>query len=128
MLKLLLSHYFTPVSLVSFLSLRIESPSILARLNDVHLIREATDSHSRSAQVRCESFSTTWRWALHGVRGVRLETYSVGVQRFTTQEAIERFVQATTAVANGEQPKPRTNRQRVAAITQAERSLDQAGM
>ena len=67
--------------------------------------------------------STVWRWSLRGVRGVKLETFSVGARRFTTTEAFGRFVDGTTAAAQGEQPQARTNRQRDAAIAQAEAEL-----
>jgi hypothetical protein len=38
--------------------------------------------------------ATVWRWAMHGVRGVTLENVIVGGQRFTSREAIGRFLQA----------------------------------
>ncbi len=73
--------------------------------------------------------STTWRWSLHGVRGVKLETFSVGVQRFTTEESLERFVEGTTAAAaGGHMPSVRTSRQRERAIDRAEGELERAGI
>lgn len=36
--------------------------------------------------------ATIHRWRLHGVRGVRLETLLIGGQRFTSREAISRFI------------------------------------
>lgn len=74
--------------------------------------------------------STTWRWALNGVRGVNLETISVGAKRFTTEEAVERFVAATTAVAaHGPMPSvARTPRQREHAIDRAEGELARQGI
>ena len=72
--------------------------------------------------------STVWRWSLKGVRGVKLETYSIGAKRYTTAEALIRFTESCTVAANGEQPKARTNRQREAAIRRAERELDAAGI
>jgi hypothetical protein len=36
--------------------------------------------------------STILRWALRGVKGVRLETIVVGGRRFTSVEAIGRFI------------------------------------
>jgi hypothetical protein len=44
--------------------------------------------------------ATLWRWASHGLRGVRLETCRVGGTRCTSLEALERFF---TALA-GEKP------------------------
>jgi hypothetical protein len=72
--------------------------------------------------------STVWRWVLVGVRGIKLETFVVGCQRFTTKQAIERFIAATTARANGEPAPTRTPRQRVRAIEAAERELRKAGI
>ncbi len=72
--------------------------------------------------------SSVWRWVLKGVRGVKLETFVVGCQRFTTKEAIERFIAATTAKANGEPTPIRTPRQRQRAIDAAERELAKAGI
>lgn len=74
--------------------------------------------------------STAWRFALHGVRGVQLETFSVGVKRFTTEESITRFIEACTTAAAGEQPTPqaRTPRQREQDIQRTERELDRVGI
>jgi hypothetical protein len=36
--------------------------------------------------------STLMRWALRGVKGVRLETVVIGGRRFTSLEAIQRFI------------------------------------
>jgi hypothetical protein len=67
--------------------------------------------------------STIWRWSLRGVRGVKLETFSVGSRRFTTAEAFERFVEATTAAATSQSTSTQSSRQREASIAQAERGL-----
>lgn len=37
--------------------------------------------------------ATLWRWSTHGVRGTRLETWTVGGRRFTTLAALEKFLQ-----------------------------------
>lgn len=72
--------------------------------------------------------ATIWRWATRGVRGIRLDTVVVGGFRKTSREAIERFIAATTAAANGETPPARTPKQQERAIRQAERELEAAGM
>ena len=36
--------------------------------------------------------STRWRWALRGVRGARLESIVVGGQRFSSDQAVQRFI------------------------------------
>jgi Protein of unknown function (DUF1580) len=38
--------------------------------------------------------STVVRWTRQGVKGVRLETVVIGGRRFTSLEAIQRFIQA----------------------------------
>jgi hypothetical protein len=40
------------------------------------------------------SVPTLFRWSLRGVRGVRLETWLVGGRRFTSRDAIARFIAA----------------------------------
>jgi hypothetical protein len=75
--------------------------------------------------------STTWRWVLNGVRGVKLESFSVGAKRYTTREAFARFVEATSAAAaHGPMPSvaARTPRQREAAIRRAEKELAAEGI
>ena len=40
--------------------------------------------------------STIWRWYRHGVRGVQLETVVIGGRRYTSREALQRFIRRTT--------------------------------
>jgi len=42
--------------------------------------------------------ATVWRWVTRGVRGVKLATVHLGGRRFSSREAIQRFVEATTGV------------------------------
>jgi len=72
--------------------------------------------------------ATIWRWAQRGVKGVKLETIVVGGRRFTSSEAIERFIARTTAAANGEPAPIRTPRQRQRAIAAAEAALARDGI
>lgn len=46
---------------------------------------------------RAPSLQTLHRWRLKGVRGVRLETAIVGGLRYTSREAIARFIAAQNA-------------------------------
>ena len=46
--------------------------------------------------------STIQRWRLRGARGVKLETLLVGGTRYTSAEALSRFIFATTAAADEE--------------------------
>lgn len=77
--------------------------------------------------------STLWRWHKRGVRGIRLETVVIGGQRYTSSEAVQRFVDATTAAhdrgaALPSTPINETLRRRRAAIERAERELAEAGI
>jgi hypothetical protein len=46
--------------------------------------------------------STGYRYLFRGCHGIRLETIVVFGRRFTSRQALRRFVAATTAAANGE--------------------------
>lgn len=63
--------------------------------------------------------STWWRWWRHGVRGVRLETVIVGGKRYTTDEAVLRFVAALNAATPGTVPwrSRRTEREKSAKLS-----------
>lgn len=74
------------------------------------------------------SVTTLWRWRTRGVRGVRLDTCAVGGRRYTSREAIQRFIAATTAAADGEPAPLRTPHERQRAIDRAERELDALGV
>lgn len=45
--------------------------------------------------------ATIWRWAIKGSRGVRLRTISLGRYRYTTERALERFIEETSGGAPG---------------------------
>jgi hypothetical protein len=36
--------------------------------------------------------ATLWRWAFRGVDGVKLQSFKIGGRRYTTAEALDRFV------------------------------------
>ena len=74
------------------------------------------------------AFSTIWRWALQGVRCVRLETTVIGGRRYTSIEAMQRFSERCLAAANGEPAPTRTAKQREREIAAAEAVLDEAGI
>jgi len=67
--------------------------------------------------------SSLYRWCRKGVRGVKLQTWLVGGRRYTTIAALEQFIAATTAAADGEPVPTRTTRRRDTAIRAAERDL-----
>lgn len=63
------------------------------------------------------ALNTTWRWVLKGIRGRKLESGMIGGRRYTTREAIARFLAPreselqTTAVSRSQR-----KRQSVAAV------------
>jgi hypothetical protein len=57
------------------------------------------------------NLATLWRWRTAGVRGIKLESVLVGGKRYTSREALQRFVERTTAVADGQPIPSRTSRQ-----------------
>ncbi len=64
--------------------------------------------------------STLWRWVLEGVRGAKLETLVAGGRRYTSREAIGRFVVRTTRLSGTEAPLSSSRRR---ARERAERIL-----
>lgn len=93
------------------------------------ILSETRLSLTELARREGVAIPTVWRWRKKGVKGVRLETFVVGSKPWTTEEAFARFVQRTTAVADGQQaPAARTARQRQKAITHAELECDEAGI
>lgn len=71
---------------------------------------------------------TIWRWMQRGVRGVKLESITIGGRRFTSREAGQRFIEATTAAAATDRPKGQFTRERAEALDRAERELDESGI
>ena len=69
---------------------------------------------------------TTFRWALKGVRGVKLETFVCGHKRFTTREAISRFILAQNATESPVVAISPMQRRRQAET--ANRVLQEAGL
>lgn len=72
--------------------------------------------------------SSMWRFATKGIRGVRLETIVSGGRRYTSREAVLRFVAATTAAANGEPMSVSLSPKRREQKEQAKARLRAAGI
>ncbi len=74
---------------------------------------------------------TVGLYARRGKKGVKLETVLAGPRRCTTIEAVQRFIEAITAVANGEQPvqavATRTRRQKNKAVRDSVAELEASG-
>ena len=54
---------------------------------------EASSALFPTKPSRC----TLYRWSLKGIHGVRLETLACGGKRYTSHEAIDRFIAAQNA-------------------------------
>ena len=73
-----------------------------------------------------QCLATLHRWRLHGVRGTRLETVLIGGARYTSAEAIDRFIAAQNA---GETPTPQfTPSQRRRMGEDARKALAEIGV
>lgn len=88
----------------------------------MHILDEQRLSLAAAAKRVGVHVSTVWRWALRGCRGHKLETQAVGWQRFTSVEALKRFVDRINEGASTS-PKPRSAKRRQREIEQAEREL-----
>jgi uncharacterized protein DUF1580 len=55
------------------------------------------------------SIKTIHRWALHGVRGVQLETVKMGGRKMTSVGAIQRFGYALTLSLESQSPTTKEN-------------------
>lgn len=73
--------------------------------------------------------ATVHRWRLRGARGVRLESVLVGGKRFTSQEAIQRFIDATTRAADGGPSlRPESDSARQRRLDRVEAECQAAGL
>ena len=72
--------------------------------------------------------STLWRWYKRGLQGIKLETVVIGGVRHTSKEALQRFIDRTTAARDGIDSSQAPCRKRQAAIDAAEAELTAAGI
>jgi hypothetical protein len=75
----------------------------------MHCLQQETPLTLEEARKRCPTrpnLSTIWRWAIRGVRGVKLETYIFAGRRLTSVEALERFQDRTNRAGGGIPAKP----------------------
>lgn len=91
---------------------------------DIHSDSLLTISEAAKSLPMRPNVSTVWRWVQRGVRGVTLDTVLIGGRRYTSREALQSFVERSTAAADGGTPPVRTSRQRERAMQQAEREFD----
>ncbi|MCO6043323.1 DUF1580 domain-containing protein [Aeoliella sp. ICT_H6.2] len=114
------------LALLAYLLASVANLAIVATLLPLGMVLLAEQRLSLGKLARQEGLNptTVWRWSTRGVRGVKLETMNIGARRFTTQEAYERFVERSTAVANGTPIPQRTAKQKESAIDRAEAELE----
>lgn len=94
---------------------------------DIHSDTLLTISEAAKSLPMRPNVSTVWRWIQRGVRGVTLDTVLVGGRRYTSKEALQSFVERSTAADCNTAP-PRTSRQREREISRAEREAADAGI
>ncbi len=56
--------------------------------------------------------ATLWRWAFRGVDGVKLESFKIGGRRYTTAEALDRFVARLNGPRSANEPPMSSLRER----------------
>ncbi len=104
----------------------------------------ATQSERRAAELLAETpipfskagelipgnpaLKTLYRWSLKGINGVILESYRLGGRRFTTKQALARFIDRVSQRGSPAPPASAERRGRDDAISRAERALDEAGI
>lgn len=71
--------------------------------------------------------ATLWRWALRGVRGIKLESIVCGGARCTSAEALRRFFARLTEAADKAAPAPQAMPRRRDPRRSA-KILDEAGI
>ncbi|CAK9037563.1 Uncharacterized protein SCF082_LOCUS22241 [Durusdinium trenchii] len=113
------------VALFSLLLWLASNPAV-AMMVPLSMVLLAEDRIGLSKLARREGVSpvTAWRWSTRGLHGIVLETFCVGKKRMTTEQAWERFVERTTAKANGDPIPTRTAKQKERAIDAAEAELE----
>jgi hypothetical protein len=91
-------------------------------------LTEASKHVPSRRQGKKTAVSTIWRWAMKGIRGVKLETIMIGGTRCTSLQALQRFFEQVTEVTNGTTAMPSTSRRRQSQLQAAEAELEAAGI
>lgn len=86
-------------------------------------IRDAGDCFGTPKKV---NRSTIYRWVFKGIRGAKLETLVIGSQRYTSREAISRFIACQNPEVNA--PLTLSREQRDVQARSANEVLAQAGI
>lgn len=95
---------------------------------DIHQETLVTLSEAAALLPDRPHCSTLHRWRMNGIHGVRLETVQIGRKRYTSQEALARFVQATTAAADGAGIQAGLGDNQKRRLEKAKRELAAAGI
>ena len=72
--------------------------------------------------------STFHRWRHTGVMGIKLQTVRVGGKRMVDRLALQEFIDAVTAAADGKPIRSKTSRQRKLALQRAEIRAKELGL
>lgn len=94
-------------------------------MQDEHLLTVAEASHECPARP---SIRTIWRWMQRGIRGIQLESLVIGGRRYTSREALARFIGRTSEVAVSGPLPSKSNVRRLQRLHQVEEQLDQDGI
>lgn len=95
---------------------------------DIHKETLVTLSEAAALLPDRPHVSTLHRWRMNGIHGVRLESVQIGRKRYTSQEALARFVAATTAAADGDGFQAELGHSQKQRLERAKRELAAAGI
>lgn len=95
---------------------------------EVDLLQEERLALARAARDCDVHLATVGRWCQRGIRGVVLESFILGGRRYTTREALARFVARRSSTGTCVQPATSARRSREAAVQQAEHELQKEGL
>ena len=73
------------------------------------------------------SIRTVWRWMRRGAKGTRLESVTIGGRRYTSREALERFIRSQNS-DHLTTPVSTVTSRRKQGLEAAEAELDAAGV
>lgn len=72
--------------------------------------------------------ATVWRWCTKGARGIKLDSSTIGGRLYTSEAAIQRFIESRTRKTTGPVIPMRTPEQRKRAYEKAMERLEAAGI
>lgn len=93
-----------------------------------HLLDEERVSLTKVAQEFDVHVCTMWRWVRRGIKGICLESFTIGGKRFTTREAVARFILRTNSKPSDQSVSvygSPLSKRRLREIEAAEKFLDE---